>query len=132
MLTRPKPLNGCKMLEKRILDVELQFELLINKSPELSVFRRNASTWELLLRMAAEEDGMIEGLYNAIEQLETQYLGSSAMLKFIREHREDGLLEFRKHTKLSTWRLSLKPSVREELLALLQWRDNQLRELKNS
>ena len=114
------------MLNDPHLEVELKFERLVHQSRMLSVFRRNPSTWELLLRLAAEDENGLDGIYHAIEQLETRYLGSSAMLKFVRERRDDGLIEFKEHSKRSKWRVTLEPSLREELLSTLAWRNGQL------
>lgn len=114
------------MQSKFHLEVELNFERLVHQSRALSIFRRNPSTWELLLRLAADQSGGADGVYNAIEQLETRYLGSSAMLKFVRERRDDGLLEFRENAKRSKWTVSLEPSLREELVSLLERRNDAL------
>lgn len=108
------------------LEVELDFERRVHLSRMLSIFRRNPSTWELLLKLANQHDGGAEGIYQTIEQIETRYLGSSALLKFVRERRDEGLLEFREHTKRSKFTVSLEPSLRNELMAILDWRNAQL------
>jgi len=108
------------------LKVELEFERLVHQSRMLSIFRRNPSTWELLLKLASEGDVGVDGIYHAIEQVETRYLGSSAMLKFVRERRDDGLLQFNEHSKRSKWRISVEPSLREELVSLLALRNAEL------
>lgn len=111
------------MPDKNLLQVELEFERQIHQSRMLAVFRRNPTTWELLLRLAAQENGGVDGIYHTIDQVETRYLGTSALLKFVRERRDDGLLQFLEHTKRSKFIVALDPLLREELIALLAWRN---------
>lgn len=106
----------------------IDFEREISQSRQLSLFRRNPSTWELLLYLAQFPEDASEGLYDTVESLQTRYLGSSAMLKFVRERREDGLLLFTEHAKRSKWMVGLHPELRTELLELLHRRIAQLHE----
>jgi len=114
------------MRHNRLLEFELEFEQAIYQAKPLSVFRRNPSTWELLLYLAQFEDGSEDGIYNTLDRLQTRYLGNSAMLKFIRERRDDGTLLFTEHTKRSKWKISLSPEVRDALFATLEFRNAQL------
>ncbi|MFN4101143.1 MAG: hypothetical protein ACK4GT_15340 [Pararhodobacter sp.] len=102
------------------LALELDFERQIYQSKLLSLFRRNPSTWELLLYLAQFEEGSEDGVYGTLERLETRYLSNSAMLKFVRERRDDGLLLFNEHAKRSKWTIALNESLREALFALLK------------
>jgi hypothetical protein len=106
-----------------LLALEIAFERDLFQSKLLSPFRRNPSTWELLLYLALFEDGSDQGLYNTVDNLQTRYLGESALLKFVRERRDDGLLLFTEHTKRSKWRIELNPDLREALLNALQERN---------
>jgi len=108
------------------LKLDIDFERRIYQSKLLSLFRRNPSTWELLLYLAQFEDGSEDGVYNTLERLETRYLGNSAMLKFVRERRDDGLLQFTEHTKRSKWKVSLDGALREALLLALEDRNKAL------
>lgn len=112
------------------LSLELDFERALAQSRLLSMFRRNPSTWELLLMLALHENGSEDGVYNTIDSLQTRYLGNSAMLKFVRERRDDGLLLFTEHTKRSKWKITLDPALREALIALLDQRNADLLQLQ--
>jgi hypothetical protein len=114
------------MKHHRLLEFELEFEQAIYQDKPLSVFRRNPSTWELLLYLAQLENGSEDGIYNTLDRLQTRYLGNSAMLKFIRERRDDGTLLFTEHTKRSKWKISLSPELREALFSTLEFRNAQL------
>ena len=107
-------------------ELELETERRIARSRQLSAFRRNATTWELLLMLAAHNGKSDLGLYNTLDQLETGYLGQSAMLKFLRDRRSDGLLEFEEHDKKSMWRLRLSSELHGELVNLLEERNIRL------
>lgn len=109
------------------LEIELWFERQLHQSRILSVFRCNPSTWELLLQLASQPDGSADGVYQTIERIETRYLGNSALLKFVRERRDDGLLEFTEHVKRSKWRIGLAPELREALETALGQRNDRLR-----
>lgn len=113
---------------KVTLSADLEFERFVNQSRALSLFRRNASTWELLL-LLAEADGVSDvGVYNTLARVETNYLGMSALLKFIRERREDGLLHFQEHEKRNRWRVRLNERVHAELMQALTLRNRRLKE----
>ena len=120
------------MTNGKNVELELDFERIVHQSSMLHIFRRNTSTWELLLRLAAQENGKVDGIVNAINQVETRYLRSSALLKFVRERRDDGLLQFLEHTKRSKFTVALDPAVRDELIATLAWRNAQIRTGKPS
>jgi len=110
------------MKHNRLLEFELEFEQAIYQAKPLSVFRRNPSTWELLLYLAQFEDGSEDGIYNTLDRLQTRYLGNSAMLKFIRERRDDGSLIFAEHSKRSKWKIVLSDEVRQALFSVLEAR----------
>ena len=63
-------------------------------------------------------------LYKTLDTLETTFLGQSAMLKFLRDCRADGLLIFTQHEKRSMSRLRLAPEVLTALIAVLGRRNN--------
>lgn len=109
---------------ERILQDEIDFEHRVSRSKVLSLFRRNPTTWELLLHLAQSEDGGQEGVYKTVDLLETRYLDVSAMLKFVRERRDDGLIRFGDQAKRSKRRLILNQDVRDELLSVLDKRFN--------
>jgi len=108
------------------LQIELETERRIARSRGLSAFHRNATTWELLLLLAVNDGQSDLGVYNTLDQLETGYLGQSAMLKFLRDRRSDGLLAFDEHEKRSKWRLRLAPELCEELMEFLGGRNQKL------
>ncbi|MFN4098755.1 MAG: hypothetical protein ACK4GT_03155 [Pararhodobacter sp.] len=109
------------------LALELDFERHIHQSKLLSLFRRNPSTWELLLYLAQFEEGSEDGVYGTLDRLQTRYLSNSAMLKFVRERRDDGLLLFNEHTKRSKWTIALNESLREALFEVLEQHDSEFR-----
>jgi hypothetical protein len=108
------------------LQIELDHERRISNSERLSVFRRNATTWELLMLLASEEDAGSAGLYKLAKRVHSDYLSDSALLKFMRERREDGLLLFETHAKRSQWSVRPDDAVLDELNALLSLRNHQL------
>jgi hypothetical protein len=109
-----------------IIQAELEFEHRIARSRQLSAFRRNASTWELLLLMALEDGQSDEGIHGTAEKVATRYIGTSALLKFMRERRDDGSLVFEEHDKRSKWRIRLSASVLTELQQALKERNDRL------
>jgi hypothetical protein len=111
------------MTHDKLLALELEFERAISELRSLSLFRRNPSTWELLLYLAQFEEGSEDGVYSTLDRLQTNYLGSSALLKFMRERRDDGSLVFFEHTKRSKWKVALNPQIREVLLTTLAARN---------
>jgi len=114
------------MTRDSLLALEIDFERQIYESKLLSLFRRSPSTWELLLHLAQFEEGSEDGVYNTLDRLRTRYLGNSAMLKFVRERRDDGLLLFTEHTKRSKWKVSLDAELRDALLLALEERNRGL------
>jgi hypothetical protein len=116
----------------RLLALELDFEREIYSSKSLSLFRRNPSTWELLVFLAQFEDGSDEGVYSTLDRLRTRYLGNSAMLKFVRDRRDDGSLIFSEHTKRSKWKIQLRDEIREALIAALHERAAKQQEISAS
>jgi len=106
--------------------LELAYERKISRSRVLSTFRRNATSWEFMLLLAMNEGKSDEGLYNTLNQLETNYLGQSAMLKFLRDQRAEGLVNFDEHEKRSRLRLRLAPSVLAELTSILEERNQRV------
>ena len=95
------------MDKSKIIKVELEFERAVSQSRELSLFRRNPTTWELLL-LAQNENGALNGLYKTIDAVETRYLGNSALLKFVREQRDHGPEDFISATTRS-WQVGQMP-----------------------
>ena len=105
-----------------VLD-DLAFERAVFQHPRLSIFRRNATTWEVLLMLAAAPDGDGPGLYEVIDAVQTRALGPSALLRFLRDRREEGSIVFTRNSlKQSKWSLSLRTDLRRELLALINRR----------
>ena len=105
------------------LDAELTFERALFANPQLSCFRRNATTWEVLLMLAAVPEGEGPGLYEVVESVTTRALGPSALLLFLRERREEGSILFtRNPRKQSKWCLSLRSDLRMDLVELLERR----------
>ena len=111
----------CKQLQ-----IELETERRIAQSRGLSAFHRNGTTWELLLLLAVHDGQSDLGVYNTLDQLETGYLGQSAMLKFLRDRRSDGLLAFDEHEKRSKWRIRLARPLYFELIDFLSNRNDAL------
>lgn len=111
---------------RNTLSVELEFEREIARSPELSLFRRNPTTWELLLLLSQAEGASNEGVYNTIESVQTRYLGDSALLKFIRERRDDGLVRFLEHEKKSKRTVQLHNDLIAQMTSVLNYRNSQL------
>jgi len=114
------------MLMINQFNLELEFEREIARSQILSKFRRNATSWEFMLLLAMNEGMSNEGLYNTLSMLETNYLGQSAMLKFLRDQRDEGLVNFDEHEKKSMLRLRLAPEVLAELTSILEQRNRKL------
>ncbi|MCC5970096.1 MAG: hypothetical protein JJU15_09105 [Pararhodobacter sp.] len=109
------------------LRIELEHERRIGASPKLSVFRRNATTWELLLLLACEHARPADdGLYGLVERVHTDHLSAPALLKFIRDRRNDGLLHFEPHEKRSKWRVKVDDTVLDELQSHFALRDRLL------
>ncbi|HPD92123.1 MAG: hypothetical protein H6900_09380 [Rhodobacter sp.] len=114
------------MERSKIVEIELEFERMLAQSRELSVFRRNPTTWEFLLLLAQSEQGAMDGLYSTIDAVQTRYLGNSALLKFIRERRDHGDLRFLEADKKSKWIIQVDQKLIEHLETLLRWRDDEL------
>jgi len=117
--------EGLKYMFKERIAAEIEFERRIARSPQLSLFRRNSSTWELLLLIASYDGSSDDGVYGTIEKVGTSYLGASALLKFLRERRADGSLEFEEHEKRSKRRIRLSDSLMAELRSVLAERNIQ-------
>jgi len=110
------------MIEK-LISSELDFERRIATSRQLSLFRRNPSTWEFLLLLALHEGSSDDGMHGITEKIVTKYIGVSAMLKFMRERRDDGSLRFERHDKRSKWRIRLSDSLLSEVHTVIQERE---------
>jgi len=108
------------------LKIELDHERRLASSELLSVFRRNATTWEMLLLLAAEEREASNGLYNLAGRVQTGQLSSAAVLKFIRDQRGEGRLVFEPHEKRSMWRVRPDQAVLDELQTLIALRNYEL------
>lgn len=111
-----------------LVRTEIEFEQRIAARRKLSAFRRNPTTWELLLILALESEGFKKGLHEVPNEIGTRYLGSSALLKFIREQRDAGLIRFLDHEKRSKRVLQIDPDLAHELMQLLNWRKQMLTE----
>lgn len=106
------------------LTAELEFERALFANPQLSIFRRNATTWEVLLMLAEVDAGQGPGLYEVVGSVRTRALGPSALVSFLQERREEGSIVFTRNSlKQSKWSLSLRADLREELLTLLDQRE---------
>lgn len=113
-------------MNRDIFKIELDHERRLANSDQLSVFRRNASAWELLLLLATEDREVSNGLYRLAEQVETDHLSRAALLKFMRDQRRDGRLVFEPHCKRSMWRVRPDDAVLDELQKLLTLRNRLL------
>lgn len=109
---------------RAVLEADLTFERAVFRNPSLSIFRRNATTWEVLLMLASAPSADAgPGLYEIVEAVETRALGPSALLRFLRERREEGSVIFtRDRLKQSKWSLSLREDLRVALTELLEER----------
>lgn len=117
------------MPRRKIVDIELEFEREVARSRDLSLFKRNPTTWELLLLLAHLENGSNDGVYNTIEAVRTRYLGNSALLKFVRDRRDDGLILFVEHEKKSKWTLQLHEDLIAQLFDALEARNRRFLDL---
>jgi len=108
-------------LRKRF-ELELATERAIARSPLLAPFRRNATGWELLLMLAAGGGESALGIHKTLKELETGFLGQPAMLKFLRDRKEERLLTFDEHEKRSQWRVRLAPEVHAALIDVMNRR----------
>lgn len=106
--------------------MELEAEREIARSELLAPFRRNASCWELMLMLAAQGGESDLGVYKTLNTLETTFLGQSAMVKFLRDCRREGLVCFEEHGKRSMWRVRLAPEVLAALVAVFERRNKSL------
>jgi len=104
-----------------LLETEIEFERRLWSNRGLSTFRRNPTTWELLLLLASHREGFSDGLHEAPNVISTRYLGQSALLKFIREQRDAGLIRFMEHQKRSKRILQLDPTLVDALQQALEW-----------
>jgi hypothetical protein len=110
-------------LTTRIVKNELAFERAVFQHRRLAMFRRNATTWESLLLLAACDGDEGPGLYEVVESVQTTALGQSALLRFLRDCRDEGTVVFtRSAHKQSKWTLSISPELRSDLMALLHMR----------
>lgn len=114
---------------RKHFELELEIEREIARSDLLAPFRRNATSWEFLLTLAAQGGETGLGLYNTLDRLETGFLGQSSMLKFLRECRKMELLTFNEHEKRSKWRISLAPDVHTALARVYRHRNRSLNRL---
>lgn len=117
---------------KSLIDTEIEFERRIAEARGLAMFRRNPTTWELLLLLASAPDGYTEGLHEVPNTIRTRYIGSSALLKFIREQRDAGSIRFLEHEKRSKRILQADGRLVEALLRVLEWRNGALLDVQNT
>ena len=123
MQYRNAKIPACKQLQIE-LDTFRQIARLRSYSP----FHRNGTTWELLLLLAANDGQSELGVYNTLDQLESRYLGKSALLRFLKDRRADGLLAFDALEKRSSWGLKLNQDLHDKLTELLRDRNRKLAE----
>jgi hypothetical protein len=120
--TRPRTPEGA-CTSAHLLQTELAFERAVFRHRQLSLFRRNATTWEALLMIATGHTDEGPGLYEIVETAETTALGQSALLRFLRDRRDDGSVIFRRSRhKQSKWTLEVSATLRADLLGLLHFR----------
>ena len=113
---------------RRIIALELEFERAVAKNRDLALFRRNAATWEMLLAALVADDEDRIGVYDLVESVTSKGLGSSALLRFVRDRRDDGLFIFGTDPKKkSKHRISLRDDVADAALTLLDQRNHALR-----
>lgn len=112
----------------RTLAIDLAFERAVSRNRNLALFQRNCATWELLLVLCAAPETDKPGVYELIEGLRSKGLGQSALLRFVRDRRDDGLLVFDRHArKKSKMHIRLSPAVESALTALLMDRAEAMR-----
>jgi hypothetical protein len=107
-------------MQAQLLHTELASERAIFRHRQLSLFRRNATTWEALLMIAASPGSKKPGLYETVQVVETKALGQSALLRFLRDCRDDSNIQFtRNPNKQSKWTLGMYEGLHADLLAFL-------------
>ena len=112
---------------RRLVGVELDFERAIAKNKDLALFRRNAATWEMLLSALAAQDTENVGVYDLVESVTSSGLGNSALLRFLRDRRDDGLFIFgADERKKSKHRISLREDLADAAVSLLDERNKAL------
>lgn len=106
-----------------LLRAELAFEHAVARHRELAMFRRNVATWELLLLLAGARGATVHGVHGLVDAVSTRGLGPSALLRFVRDRRDDGqLIVTPDPGKRSRQRVTLRPDLIEALLAELEVR----------
>ncbi|MFN4101144.1 MAG: hypothetical protein ACK4GT_15345, partial [Pararhodobacter sp.] len=81
---------------------------------------------EALLMIAGAADQEGPGLYEVVDSVETTALGQSALLRFLRNRRDEGLIIFEQSPrKQSKWTLKISEGLRADLMALLQVRSGE-------
>lgn len=126
----PPGIDADPGLLHRAYAIDLEFERSVSRNRNLALFRRNASSWELLLALCCAPDHGKPGVYELIEGLSTKGLGQSALLRFVRDRRDDGLLVFdRHHTKKSKMQVRPEPELARAMSDLLLWRAVAIRDL---
>lgn len=109
---------------QKLIEVELEFYRSTGQVKELSIFRRNSATWEMLMILAHAYGRREIGLFELVEEVQSSSLGMSAKLNFLRDRREDGLLLFKQQeNKRNKWNIELAPKTREELFAAIHRRN---------
>lgn len=85
------------------------------RHPDLAPFRRNPTTWELLIGTLAEE----RNIQQAIFALDTDCLGYSSLIRFVNNQIADGRLVAVPGQKRSEKILRPSPQVAEALMTLI-------------
>lgn len=108
----------------RAVAAELDFERAIAANRDLALFRRNAATWELLLAAMIADGAEQLGVYGLVESVRSKGLGNSALLRFVRDRRDDGLLVFGTDpSKKSKHRISVRDDLVDAVVTLLNRRN---------
>lgn len=115
---------------RRRVAAELDFERAIAANRDLVLFRRNAATWELLLAAMIADGAQPSGVYGLVESVRSKGLGSSALLRFVRDRRDDGLFIFGTDPKKkSKHRISVRDDLVDAVLMLLDTRNAAMQRL---
>lgn len=104
--------------------IELEFERALAGHRALALYRRNPATWEMLLALLASRETARIGVYDLVESVTSTGLGNSALLRFVRDRRDDGLFDFGPDPKKrSKHRITLRPDLAEAAVSLLDKRN---------
>lgn len=112
---------------RSVIALELDFERKVARNRDLALFRRNAATWEMLLTALVADGAERVGVYDLVESVRSTGLGSSALLRFVRDRRDDGLFIFGADPKKkSKHRISLRADLADAAIRLLDQRNAEM------